>query len=73
MPVRLRSVRRGPRLPLGRGFHFAVRLNADPVLTDGNKGLVSLAGAHCDSIESQAGLLRDARRCGMRRGEIAIV
>ena len=56
------------------GIHFGVRLDADRVCTlvvvgvraDGKKELVALADGHRESTESWAGLLRDARRRGMR-------
>jgi putative transposase len=56
------------------GIHFGVRLDADRVCTlviigvraDGKKELVALSDGHRESTESWAGLLRDARRRGMR-------
>jgi len=56
------------------GLHFGVRLDQDRVCTlvvigvraDGKKELVALADGHRESTESWAGLLRDARRRGMR-------
>ena len=56
------------------GLHFGVRLDADRVCTlvvagvraDGKKELVALTDGHRESTESWAGLLRDARRRGMR-------
>src|SRR5512133_965695 len=56
------------------GIHFGVRLDADRVCTlviigvraDGKKELVALTDGHRESAESWAGLLRDARRRGMR-------
>ena len=62
------------------GLHFGVRLDADRVCTlvvtgvraDGKKELVALADGHRESTESWAGLLRDARRRGMRAPVLAI-
>jgi putative transposase len=56
------------------GIHFGVRLDQDRVCTlviigvraGGKKELVALTGGHRESAESRAGLLRDARRRGMR-------
>jgi len=56
------------------GLPFGVRLDADRVCTlvvvraDGKNELVALADAH----ESQAGLLRDARRRGMRAPVLSV-
>src|SRR5437763_2791465 len=62
------------------GIHFGVRLDADRVCTlviigvraDGKKELVALTDGHRESTESWAGLLRDARRRGMRAPVLAI-
>jgi putative transposase len=62
------------------GIHFGVRLDADRVCTlvvigvraDGKKELVALADGHRESTESWAGLLRDARRRGMRAPVLAV-
>jgi putative transposase len=62
------------------GLHFSVRLDADRVCTlvvvgvraDGKKELVALADGHRESTESWAGLLRDARRRGMRAPVLAV-
>src|SRR5512135_175930 len=62
------------------GLHFGVRLDTDRVCTlvvigvraDGKKELVALAGGHRESTESWAGLLRDARRRGMRAPVLAV-
>ena len=62
------------------GLHFGVRLDAGRVCTlvvtgvraDGKKELVALADGHRESTESWAGLLRDARRRGMRAPVLAI-
>jgi putative transposase len=62
------------------GLHFGVRLDADRVCTlvvvgvraDGKKELVALADGHRESAESWAGLLRDARRRGMRAPVLAV-
>jgi putative transposase len=62
------------------GIHFGVRLDADRVCTlvvigvraDGKKELVALADGHRESAESWAGLLRDARRRGMRAPVLAV-
>jgi putative transposase len=62
------------------GIHFGVRLDADRVCTlviigvraDGKKELVPLTDGHRESAESWAGLLRDARRRGMRAPVLAI-
>ena len=62
------------------GIHFGVRLDADRVCTlviigvraDGKKELVALTDGHRESAESWAGLLRDARRRGMRAPVLAI-
>jgi putative transposase len=62
------------------GLHFGVRLDADRVCTlvvigvraDGKKELVALADGHRESTESWAGLLRDARRRGMRAPVLAV-
>jgi putative transposase len=62
------------------GLHFGVRLDQDRVCTlvvigvraDGNKELVALADGHRESTESWAGLLRDARRRGMRAPVLAV-
>src|SRR5213078_4410777 len=61
------------------GLHFGVRLDADRVCTlvvvgvraAGKKELVALADGHRESAESWAGLLRDARRRGMRAPVLA--
>ena len=62
------------------GLHFGVRLEQDRVCTlvvvgvraDGKKELVALADGHRESTESWAGLLRDARRRGMRAPVLAV-
>jgi len=62
------------------GLHFGVRLDQDRVCTlvvigvraDGKKELVALADGHRESTESWAGLLRDARRRGMRAPVLAV-
>jgi putative transposase len=62
------------------GIHFGVRLDADRVCTlvilgvraDGKKELVALTDGHRESTESWAGLLRDARRRGMRAPVLAV-
>jgi putative transposase len=62
------------------GLHFGVRLGEDRVCTlvvigvraDGKKELVALANGHRESAESWAGLLRDARRRGMRAPVLAV-
>jgi transposase-like protein len=62
------------------GIHFGVRLDADRVCTlviigvraDGKKELVALTDGHRESTESWAGLLRDAKRRGMRAPVLAI-
>ncbi|GEM_PF-1886444 len=62
------------------GLHFGVRLDQDRVCTlvvigvraDGKKELVALAGGHREPTESWAGLLRDARRRGMRAPVLAV-
>jgi putative transposase len=62
------------------GIHFGVRLDAGRVCTlvvigvraDGKKELVALADGHRESTESWAGLLRDARRRGMRAPVLAV-
>jgi transposase-like protein len=62
------------------GLHFGVRLDADRVCTlvvigvraAGKKELVALADGHRESTESWAGLLRDARRRGMRAPVLAV-
>jgi transposase-like protein len=62
------------------GLHFSVRLDADRVCTlviigvraDGKKELVALADGHRESTESWAGLLRDAKRRGMRAPVLAV-
>jgi putative transposase len=62
------------------GIHFGVRLDADRVCTlviigvraDGKKELVALTGGHRESTESWAGLLRDAKRRGMRAPVLAV-
>jgi putative transposase len=62
------------------GLHFGVRLDAGRVCTlvvigvraDGKKELVALADGHRESTESWAGLLRDARRRGMRAPVLAV-
>ena len=62
------------------GLHFGVRLGEDRVCTlvvvgvraDGKKELVALADGHRESAESWAGLLRDARRRGMRAPVLAV-
>src|SRR6059058_2880922 len=62
------------------GIHFGVRLDADRVCAlvvigvraDGKKELVALADGHRESAESWAGLLRDARRRGMRAPVLAV-
>jgi putative transposase len=62
------------------GIHFGVRLDADRVCTlvvigvraDGKKELVALSDGHRESTESWAGLLRDARRRGMRAPVLAV-
>jgi putative transposase len=62
------------------GLHFEVRLDADRVCTlvvigvraDGKKELVALTDGHRESTESWAGLLRDARRRGMRAPALAV-
>jgi transposase-like protein len=61
------------------GLRFGVRLDAGRVCTlvvtgvraDGKKELVALADGHRESTESWAGLLRDARRRGMRAAVLA--
>jgi transposase-like protein len=61
------------------GLHFSVRPGADRVCTlvvigvraDGKKELAALADGHRESTESWAGLLRDARRRGMRAPVLA--
>jgi putative transposase len=61
------------------GIHFGVRLDADRVCTlviigvraDGKKELVALTDGHRESTESWAGLLRDAKRRGMRAPVLA--
>ena len=61
------------------GLHFSVRLDAGRVCTlvaagvraDGKKELAALADGHRESAESWAGLLRDARRRGMRAPVLA--
>jgi putative transposase len=61
------------------GIHFGVRLDNDRVCTlvvigvraDGKKELAALTGGHRESAESWAGLLRDARRRGMRAPVLA--
>jgi len=62
------------------GLHFGVRLDADRVCTlviigvraDGKKELVALTDGHRESTESWAGLLRDAKRRGMRAPVLAV-
>jgi len=62
------------------GIHFGVRLGQDRVCTlvvmgvraDGKKELVALADGHRESTESWAGLLRDAKRRGMRAPVLAV-
>ena len=62
------------------GIHFGVRLDADRVCTlviigvraDGKKELVALTDGHRESTESWAGLLRDAKRRGMRAPVLAV-
>src|SRR5438045_9724745 len=62
------------------GIHFVVRLDADRVCAlvvigvraDGKTELVALADGHRESTESWAGLLRDARRRGMRAPGLAV-
>jgi transposase-like protein len=62
------------------GIHFGVRLDADRVCTlvvigvraDGKKELVTLTDGHRESTESWAGLLRDAKRRGMRAPVLAV-
>jgi putative transposase len=62
------------------GIHFGVRLDQDRVCTlvvigvraDGKKELVALTDGHRESTESWAGLLRDARRRGMRAPVLAV-
>jgi putative transposase len=62
------------------GLHFGVRLDADRVCTlvlvgvraDGKKELVALSDGHRESAESWAGLLRDAKRRGMRAPVLAV-
>src|SRR4029453_6093645 len=62
------------------GLHFGVRLDADRVCTlviigvraDGKRELVALTDGHRESTESWAGLLRDAKRRGMRAPVLAI-
>jgi putative transposase len=62
------------------GIHFGVRLDQDRVCTlviigvraDGKKELVALTDGHRESTESWAGLLRDAKRRGMRAPVLAI-
>jgi putative transposase len=62
------------------GLHFGVRLDQDRVCTlvvigvraDGKKELVALTDGHRESTESWAGLLRDARRRGMRAPVLAV-
>ena len=62
------------------GLHFGVRLDQDRVCTlvvigvraDGKKELVALADGHRESTESWAGLLRVARRRGMRAPVLAV-
>src|SRR5262249_46021720 len=64
----------------GDGRHVGVRLDQDRVCTlvvigvraDGKKELVALADGHRESTESWAGLLRDARRRGMRAPVLAV-
>jgi putative transposase len=61
------------------GLHFGVRLNQDRVCTlvvigvhaGGKKELAALTGGHRESTGSWAGLLRDARRRGMRAPVLA--
>jgi putative transposase len=62
------------------GIHFGVRLDQDRVCTlviigvraDGKKELVALTDGHRESTESWAGLLRDAKRRGMRVPVLAV-
>jgi transposase-like protein len=62
------------------GLHFGVRLGEGRVCAlvvigvraDGKKELVALADGHRESTESWAGLLRDARRRGMRAPVLAV-
>ena len=62
------------------GLHFGVRLDQDRVCTlvviglraDRKKELAALADGHRESTESWAGLLRDARRRGMRAPVLAV-
>ena len=62
------------------GIHFGVRLDQDRVCTlviigvraDGKKELVALTDGHRESTESWAGLLRDAKRRGMRAPVLAV-
>src|SRR5438067_4201520 len=62
------------------GIHFSVRLDEDRVCTlvligvraDGKKELVALTDGHRESTGSWAGLLRDARRRGMRAPVLAV-
>lgn len=62
------------------GIHFGVRLDNDRVCTlviigvraDGKKELVALTDGHRESTESWAGLLRDAKRRGMRAPVLAV-
>jgi putative transposase len=78
--VRAGPVRCRLRVLLGRWAHFGVRLDADRVCTlvvigvraDGKKELVALTDGHRESAESWAGLLRDARRRGMRAPVLAV-
>jgi putative transposase len=61
------------------GLHFGVRLGEDRVCTlvvigvraEGKKELLALADGHGESTKSWAGLLRDARRRGMRAPVLA--
>src|SRR5512133_920112 len=62
------------------GIHFGVRLGQDRVCTlviigvraDGKQELVALTDGHRESTESWAGLLRDAKRRGMRAPVLAV-